>query len=240
VSQEQGSGATKLAGDTTLAAGAILDLDGGRSIQNAGSFVADGGTIQLGAEVSGPAAGDGHFVNIGTLDIQADGTVIAGVSGNATLNNYAVVEKSAGAGVSTISANVVNVGTVAVDSGTLAFAASVGGNGVVDIGGGTTLDIGGIASSGTMSFIGGAATLRIDDAADFAATVATIGGGNQIDLTGFAWDSSAVARFIASGGGGGTLSVTDAAGTVRLGFATDYSAYSFTLASDGHSGLLIS
>jgi hypothetical protein len=239
VAAEKGSGTTMLMGTSTLAAGATLYLDGGRSIQNDGTFIADGGTVLLGAEPSGTAAGDGHVINVGTLDIQTDGTSFAGVLGNATLTNYGELEKSAGTGTSTVTANFVNLGTVAVNSGTLAFDASVAG-GTFDIASNTALDLGGIATSGTMSFIGSSAVLQIADAADFAASIGTIGGGNQIDLSNFAWDSSATASFAASTGGGGTLTVIASAGTVHLGFSTDLSSYSYTVASDGHSGLLIS
>lgn len=239
VAVEKGPGTTRLMGETTLAAGASLFLDGGRTIENDGSFVAGGGTVLLGAEPGGTAAGDGYFTNLQTLDIQADGTVIAGIQGSAMVSNYGYLEKSAGTGTSTINAAIANVGTIAANSGTLALTGSVGG-GSFDIGSAAVLDIGAAARGGTMSFIGGGGLLRIDDAPDFADSITGMGAGNQIDLAGFAWDVSARSNFATAVAGGGTLTITDAAGSVHLGFGTNYSAYSFTLASDGHGGLLIS
>ncbi len=240
VAVEKGPGTTKLTGNSTVAAGAALYLDGGRSIQNNGTFVVAGGTIKMGAVPGGTAAGDAHFNNFGTLDIQTDGTCVAGVLGNVTLANYGVIEKSAGAGISTVSANVTNLGTVIVNRGTLALTATVAGAGVFQIGGTTVLDIGGIVNGGTMSFMGSNAVLQIDNAAGFAASIATIGSGNQIDITNFAWDSSTIANFTTATTGGGTLTVTNSAGSIYLGFSTNYSSYGFTLGSDGHSGLMIS
>ena len=240
VAVEKSSGTTKLQGTTTLQAGASLYLDGGRTVYTTGTFVANGGTVYLGAEASGTVAGDGHFTNTGTMDIRADGTVIAGVQGNATASNFGLLEKTAGTGTSAITANFVNMSTVALDTGTLAFAGTVGGTGVFAIGSNTVLDIGYIVSSGTMSFTGSGARLQIGDSADFSATVSTIGDGNQIDLTDFAWDATAIANFATVSAGGGNLTVTGAAGTVAIGFGTNLSSYTFTLGSDGHGGILIS
>ena len=235
-SVEVGRGTTKLDDTSTLNAtgsGAGIYLDGRRILQNNSTLVITSGTIHLGVEPTGTAIGDGYIANIGTMDIQTDGTVIAGGAGSAIVTNYGLFEKTAGSGTAEVHATFVNNGSVAVQSGTLLFSASAsGGDYTVDSG--TVLQFSGRVGSGTMTFIGSNATILASAATPFGGTVAGLGSGNKVDLAAFAWDASATASFAA-----GVLTVTDTAGSTHLNLAGSYGSYSFALSSDGHGGLLI-
>jgi hypothetical protein len=181
--------------------------------------------------------GDGTFTNLGSLLITADGTVIAAGAGYNNVSNNGYLGKTAGSGVSTIAANVINSGTVDADSGTLTLA-SAAGTGVFQIDDSCVLDIAGGVGSGTMQFMGNAGTLTLETPAGFAGVIAGFGGGSVIDL--FGVTTAATLSFTASGSGGGTLAVSDGSMAASIAFANDLTSHSFGIVSDGHGGVLIS
>jgi hypothetical protein len=238
IALETGIGDTVLAGGGTLLAGALLDLDGRRMLENAGTLLAQGGEIMLGARPSGAAEGSGEFVNdaTGALDITADGTAVAGGAGYTNLSNMGYLGKTGGSGVTAITASMVNNGTVEAASGTLALGIAAG-TGVFEIDNACVLEFTSAMQSGTIDFIGSAGTLALDQPAAFGGSITGFGTGSVIDLAGV----TATPTLAYTGtSAGGTLTVTGGGVTASLLFNGDLTTYNFTTASDGHGGVLIS
>ena len=125
---QTGAGVTYVEGTTTLTGGE-LDLDGGRVFENSGTLTAGSATgtttINLGVNASGTATGaatlindaGGHFkvddeltIGVGAADLTAGATPDA-------FNNRGAVEIAGTGNTVTISANLVNTGSLTIDAG---------------------------------------------------------------------------------------------------------------------------
>ena len=156
-------------------------------------------------------------------------------------------------GTAEFSVGVINAGTVSAGAGTLEFLGAATNTGVIDaaaglvsfaktVAGAGTLAVG---ATGTLSLLLGAASTQMVDfqatsglldltkPLDFGGFISGFGASDHIDLIGTAETAYSYA--------GSLLTVTDGTTTVaKLHFTGSYSSASFTLASDGHSGTIIS
>jgi hypothetical protein len=106
------------------------------------------------------------------------------------------------------------------------------------IGAGETLELAS-AFSGTLTFAGSTGTLKIDEAASFAGTVAgRLAPGDMIDLSDITAGANATIGF-SGNDSPGTLTVSDGTHTARLALLGQYAAASFAASSDGHGGTAI-
>jgi hypothetical protein len=102
------------------------------------------------------------------------------------------------------------------------------------IGAGETLELAS-ASSDAIIFTAHTGTLKLDNPASFAGSVAGMGGQDAIDLVGI--DASQVATPSYSGdASGGTLRVTDGVHAANIALLGNYLASAFVTSSDGHGG----
>ena len=86
-----------------------------------------------------------------------------------------------------------------------------------------------------MTFAADTGTLKLDNSATFAGTVAGMSGQDSIDFADI--DPLKVQQPSFSGNtSGGTLSVTDGTHTANIALLGSYMACSFVAASDGHGG----
>ena len=95
----------------------------------------------------------------------------------------------------------------------------------------------GAAGAGVLSFVGGAAqapVLQIDAGVAFANTIIGFAGQDTIDLRGFAFGGGVTDTFA-----GGTLTLSNGAGSTSLSLSGTYTAFSFALASDHHGGTTV-
>jgi hypothetical protein len=89
--------------------------------------------------------------------------------------------------------------------------------------------------SGSVTFAGAAGTLKLDNSATFAGTVAEMAGNDTIDFADI--DPTKVQQPSYSGdASGGTLTVTDGTHTANIGLLGNYMASTFATSSDGHGG----
>ena len=197
-----GAGTTVLQGTTlvpptTHLAEAPLYLDGGRVLDNQGTFTWTGNSISLGDTSYGAAVGGATLKNEAgaTFDVETDSGASKGLGGQKGTNafvNAGLVEKTAGTGVMRIGVAFTNTGTVNVQSGTLEF----------DGGGSSSLSAFTIASGATLGFGGAtgtsAPTFTLGGSGTLAGTVAVSGGildfgSSSVTLTdGFAQTSGTV------------------------------------------------
>ncbi len=104
----------------------------------------------------------------------------------------------------------------------------------VTIANGATADIDG-PSAQSVTFTGTTGTLKLGDAQAFAGLVSGPCGADAIDLSGFAYGTSATATYLGNAAGG-TLTVTDGTKTARVALSGNYLSSSWTLSSDGKGG----
>ncbi len=129
-------------------------LDGGRTLENAGTFNVTGtASFVVGGLPSGTPAGGGTIKNdsSATFDFQTGATIAAG-SGADSFVNAGTLEQTVATGTTNIGVAFTNTGTVSVQSGTLEF--SGGGSSTasaITVASGATLDFGG----GTFTLTGG-------------------------------------------------------------------------------------
>ena len=87
-----------------------------------------------------------------------------------------------------------------------------------------------------VSFLSDTGTLKLDNSASFAGTVAGMSGKDTIDFTDI--DPTKVQPPSYSGdSSGGTLSVTDGAHTANIALLGNYLASTFVASNDGHGGM---
>ncbi|MBA3812628.1 MAG: hypothetical protein H0X27_13495 [Caulobacteraceae bacterium] len=146
--------------------------------------------------------------------------------------NDGLLIRAAGAGGSSISATILNNGTIEAAVGYLNIRA-VTGAGSMLIDPGATLSVGIARASLGLTFNGADATLTIGSDAKFAATISGFAPTDTIYLVGKTADAAAL-------GPGDTLVITNGAATVAtFQLAGDYSAATFNVASNGHGGTLL-
>jgi fibronectin-binding autotransporter adhesin len=255
-----------LAGATLGLGGQSLDLvgtgalagtiSGGGGVTIGGDFSA--GTLNLTAtslEIDGVLAAAGPLPTTGIIDIGTAGTVALIASAplggaGARLVNDGLLEKIADLQTSTLTAGVLNVGTIAVAAGTLMVAGSlvndgelagaglgavsleaVGGTGTVLVGAGG-VSIGGAVAAGQSFGFSEPGTLTLYDPAAFAGTIAGTLNGDVIDLPGVN-PASLTTETLA----GGVLTLASAGETIMLalGGAADFTQ-TLLIGTDGGAG----
>ena len=117
-----GTGKTLLKGATEID-NFGLGLDGGWTLENAGTLTLQSGTIYLGENLLGTTFGGGAIVNDkgASFLIETDGTTVQVDTGNTGFTNAGLVEKEFTSGISNIYALFTNTGTVSLQSGTLSL-----------------------------------------------------------------------------------------------------------------------
>jgi hypothetical protein len=104
---------------------------------------------------------------------------------------------------------------------------------------GSTLDLFG-ASIADVSFAGLHGGLTLFDSLDFNGQVSGIAGADTLDLADLPFQGNTTPGYAPNGSNsGGTLSVTEGAGTVNIALLGMYLASSFVASSDGHGGTLV-
>ena len=186
VGLQTGAGATVVEDSASIAAGATLDLDGGRKLANHGAMALDG-TVELGANPGTTALGGGMLANMtnATLDL-GDGANVIGGTGSITLANLGELTTDTGSGTATVSVPVRNAGTILADSGVLLLdggGVSLGrkvelnSGGTIGVGGGSLeIKSGALALSGGLAITGGTLDLSHEPEIDINGNLAVRGG----------------------------------------------------------------
>ena len=91
------------------------------------------------------------------------------------------------------------------------------------------------AYSGQLSFAADTGTLKLENSATFAGTVAGMTGHDTIDFADID-PTKAQAASYSGDTSGGTLSVTDGTHTANIALLGSYLASAFVASSDGHGG----
>ncbi|RBP11158.1 hypothetical protein DFR50_11744, partial [Roseiarcus fermentans] len=198
---ETGAGTTLLQGATTDSA-AYIALDGGRVLENAGTFTvnAAGGNFYLGYNPYGTPAGGGSIKNDAgaTFTFQSASTIVNN-SGTTGFINAGALTQSLTTGTTDIQVAFTNTGAVSVKTGTLEFdgggtssasAFTVASGATLDFGGSGTfaLSAGTVNGAGTLGVSGGMLALGANavTAPSLAQTGGTISGTGKLTVTGAA------------------------------------------------------
>ena len=167
-----GTIATIAAGSATLANsepnGITIDLTGGAELLLANAALGPQLTLAAGANATlGVKGWDSNFG-----DIAVAGTLTIDSPGYGWLNQSGILSVAAGAAL-LIDADVTlnNIGTVALSGGNASLAGSLVGTGAFSLAGSAALDLSGPVGAGQV-FDLSAGTLRLDDVAGFAGTLA--------------------------------------------------------------------
>ena len=207
---QTGSGTTLLKGATTLSSFysgyGDLYLDGGRIIENAGTFTWLSGQIYLGYNPDGDVVGGATIKNDSgaTFDIQTSATVYIDL-GPTSFINAGTLEQTVTTGTSLIQVGVVNTGAISVQTGTLdlagggsssAAALTVAANATLEFGGGTfTMNGGSYNVAGATEIGDGEADFSAASSVKFAGGLTLTGG--QLELSA---NNASAASYYASGG----------------------------------------
>jgi hypothetical protein len=175
---------------------------------------------------------------------QAKGTILGNSAvtltldtGTSTIANAGLIE-SASTGQVVVRSAVANTGSLFAASGTLTLDGVVTGTGGAKIKTGV-LNLAAKFGEAVTFLSGATGQLRLTDFTQFSGQVAGFShtGANSIDLAGFTL-SGAKASY-AGTTASGTLTVTNGTQTAKVHLTGDYTAATFTLANDGHSGVLV-
>jgi len=204
--QETGTGTTLLQGATTDSAYYVA-LDGGRVLENAGTFTVNAasgyGVFYLGYNQYGSVGGGTIQNDSGaTFDFQSASTVYAGSSaasgapytGTLGFTNAGTLEQTVTTGLTDIQVALTNTGTVSVQTGTLKFdgGGTSSAAGSFAVSSGATLDF----NSGAYTISGGTFTnageVQVSGGAVTLAAAETFGGLLEIDSGTLALGANAV------------------------------------------------
>jgi probable HAF family extracellular repeat protein len=95
-------------------------------------------------------------------------------------------------------------------------------------------------TTASVVFTGATGALQLDQSQNFTGQISGFGGQDQIDLRDVSYSANTTLGYAANNSNsGGTLTVSDGTHTANLALLGQYSATSFTAASDGHGGTLI-
>jgi hypothetical protein len=241
---QTGAGLTVLDGPCSI--GSAFQVDGGRTVENTGTLVWNGGTIALGS-------GDPSTSNqTGTLDnargavfrIDANGSVNnAGSAGSGLIVNAGMILQSGGTGDTMVFAALSNTGTVEVTTGTLSLQQAASGGGTFQLAGPASLDFAGVVGAGsTIEFtqpgdftqLGG--TLEVQSSGVFGAMILGFAAGDTIDAAPVLSGVATTLSFVLQNGAGGTLTVSDGVHTALFDLQGSYTTSDFHMATDGHGG----
>ena len=217
--EQTGTGTTLLDGVTSAESGEIA-LDGGRLLENAGTFNVTGSAyFLLGYNPYTGSVGNGTIENDkgATFDFETASTIYNETGTNAFVN-AGTLEQTVFPGTTNIEVTFTNTGTVSVQSGTLEFSGggtstagtfTVASGAALDFGSGTfTLSGGSYDASGTTEISGGATNFT-------GATITSLGALDVICGTLALGSSSGTAASLTQTGGiisgTGTLTVSGAA-----------------------------
>ncbi|HXU99048.1 MAG TPA: hypothetical protein VG166_00940, partial [Caulobacteraceae bacterium] len=207
----------------------IVGAASGDTLTNVDDRIAGAGDIGDGSMVLVNQA-KGQIVGNGAVTLTLD-------TGSHTIVNAGTIESS-GAGQVVVKSAVTNTGLLYAAAGTLILDKTVSGTGAAHIKAGVLDIAGGFAE--TVTFVSGATgTLELTDFKGFTGHVKglSLTGANAIDLAGF---TLAGAKATYSGTtAAGVLTVTNGTQTARINLTGDYTAATFTVASDGHGGVLV-
>ena len=102
---------------------------------------------------------------------------------------------------------------------------------------GATLELAS-AYPGTVTFASTTGTLKLDNSASFAGTVAGMSGSDTLDLADINFATIGTPTFNGTSTGG-MLTVTDGSHTANIALIGDYLSSTWTLSSDGHGGTFV-
>ncbi|HLY57802.1 MAG TPA: Hint domain-containing protein [Stellaceae bacterium] len=202
-------GTVTLGGDIYGPTGNAIDFTGSTNLL----------VLEPGGEWTGSITGNGAG---STLDLVSGG--VAGTLGELGSSNYIsgfdIIDEAAGAtwvidGIPTIGAGVtlgvhgtvtnpasdelVNDGLIKVNGGTLTVVNTLTGPGTVELLNGGTLVLDSVASAGTIDFADATGVVKIGDTAGISLTVEGMVRGDEIDLTGVAYDTGHMSATTANG-----------------------------------------
>lgn len=231
---------------TTSGSGTITLSGAGSTVRFIDSQTFASGTIALtGAGATLTDATDGNNVATpSTLTFGAASVInVSATSADITswynTSNHVIengtINASAAGGLLTINPGLfTNNGTIAVSNGdTVKLGAATDGTGSVTLAGGAKLEVAAaLAATDQVTFVDAAAdTLKIDTPSAFAATINGFALGDTIDLGGVAATAASWAA--------GVLAVQTGSGVIDLSLAGSYAGSTFSVASDGSGGSLI-
>ena len=237
------SGATTLGGGFSVLQGAVLLLTGADEQAgainigdfSAGAQPASTATVQIGAGASYVLDDDVSITGNGTLAVAgAGGSLAAGV---VSLN---------GGGLASIGSSVVDNGTIQANSAQLSFIGPITGTGTISVSGGGSLDFtrGAVASSITVAFASGNASLFLEDTVPntnnlaFNGLIAGFGSNDIIELS--TLQANVANASMSLNANGTILTVSDKSGdTVSLQFATAQNLGSLTLGLGAHGDIAV-
>jgi fibronectin-binding autotransporter adhesin len=225
---------------TTTVSG--LSIGGTAGLQNRGVLTETGGNVTLGNATVSPT-----LVNAAgaTYAIADNSGISAGAANASAINNAGTFTKTAGTGISAISAKFADTGTVTVASGTLSFsgagtsfAGGITGSGTVAISGGNTTFLSGTtASIANLSESNAGTLLTLSESLAYAGaftqgvgSALSIGGGDTLTLSGTSSLSGVV------NGVGGALAITG--GTTTFANSAPMTMSSWSVSGAGTNAVL--
>ncbi len=248
-----------LNGITSLGSGAI---EGPGSVVINGPAVLNQGpypTSQLGLLQGAQLTLNGATEQAGTLQLtggSASPTLTIGTTSTYTLDQAAAIGApnasvvgtvvvagtlSASAdGLNTVTANVIDTGSIRVSNGDLSFIGTLSGAGTIGISNGGTLEL---HTSNTITtgvnFGTGGGVLSLATPTAFDSTIGNFAAGDVIELQGFAFGSVSAA-FANGTGAGKVLTLTETNGqSITLDFSTTQSLSSLAFYEGPHNGLAL-
>ncbi|MCK1586910.1 Ig-like domain-containing protein [Bradyrhizobium sp. 169] len=144
----------------------------------------------------------------GAFSIDGNSGIEIGNTGSVSLGVISIDNDATFAGTGNLSGDICVNGLLDAQAGTLAISGNATGVGTLRIENGASLELSSSVASTLHISFGGPGTLKVDDAADFASTIAGLGIGDTIDLSHVVVTSASAS--------GSNLVVTDASGQITI------------------------
>jgi hypothetical protein len=250
IGELQVKGATTLTATGVITDSGKLNIYSGKLIVgSAGLTLSGGGQVNLNdsakniiigatatAALTNVGGGSMSLVNGGVIvDTQAQALTID--TGTHTIQNSGIIEADGKGGV-TVTSAVHNTGTLLAVVGTLTLDGAVTGAGVGKVNGGTLFAKSTFTENVTFGTTG---TLVLAHGQTYTGKITGFSktGTNALDLRDIGFTSGVTKASYSGSTASGTLTVTNGTHTAHITLTGNYTASTFTTASDGHGGVIV-
>jgi len=184
-------------------------------------------------------------MGVGALTLINAGTILAnGVNalvidtGSNVITNRGTLEAT-GLGGLLIAGSIANDGVILAQGSSVTIGGNLSGDGHVQLAGSATVEFGGSSANAINLDADASGLIVFDTAATITGLITGLNADDRIDLKDVQFNAGTTMAYLDEGSGMGVLTISDGTHTASLHLSGNYQTGSFSLASNGHGGVLV-
>jgi hypothetical protein len=181
----------------------------------------------------------------GSLTLQNSGSIVAdGVNalvidtGSNVIANSGTLEATGSGGLQVVSA-LANNGLILDQSSSIVISGDLTGSGQVEIDGNAFIEFGGLSTNNIALDANATGVIVLDHSDAFSGSISGLNSDDLLDLKDLQFGASTTLSYTEDGSGNSVVTVSDGIHSAQLHLLGIYQPGNFSLASDGHGGVLV-